>query len=166
MSVVVLGRKGAGSRFHCVTGYHGPGCIWLDIVFVANIFPINKCPVTRGYGVTGMRPWKNFASATERPITYTYLRLTSSVSMRAIHNRAAKYLAAAGAIFENMLQAQLSVKVTIRLYIHQAMCLLFYSIHFKKSLLFVLSFKRSSVRNRSKYDTCLHTHLWSKKPRT
>jgi len=33
MRVVVLGRNGAGSRYHYITGYHGPGCIWLDIVF-------------------------------------------------------------------------------------------------------------------------------------
>ena len=33
MRVVVLGRNGVGSRSHYVTGYHGPGCIWLDIVF-------------------------------------------------------------------------------------------------------------------------------------
>jgi len=30
MRVVVLGRNGAGSRSHYITGYHGPGCIWLD----------------------------------------------------------------------------------------------------------------------------------------
>jgi len=34
MRVVVLGCKGAGSRSHCVTGYHGPGCIWSEIVFI------------------------------------------------------------------------------------------------------------------------------------
>jgi len=34
MHVVVLGRNGAGSRSHHITGYHGPGCIWLDIVFL------------------------------------------------------------------------------------------------------------------------------------
>jgi len=33
MRVVVWGRNGAGSRSHYVTGYHGPGCIWFDIVF-------------------------------------------------------------------------------------------------------------------------------------
>jgi len=33
MHVVVLGRNGEGSRSHYITGYHGPGCIWLDIVF-------------------------------------------------------------------------------------------------------------------------------------
>jgi len=33
MRVVVLGRNGASSRSH-ITGYHGPGCIWLDIVFL------------------------------------------------------------------------------------------------------------------------------------
>ena len=33
MRVVVLGRSGVGSRSHYVTGYYGPGCIWLDIVF-------------------------------------------------------------------------------------------------------------------------------------
>jgi len=32
MSVVVLGRNGAGSIYY-ITGYHGPGCVWLDIVF-------------------------------------------------------------------------------------------------------------------------------------
>jgi len=32
MRVVVLGRKGAGSRSLYVTEYHGLGCIWLDIV--------------------------------------------------------------------------------------------------------------------------------------
>jgi len=30
MRVVVLGRNGAGSRYHYITGYHGPGRIWLD----------------------------------------------------------------------------------------------------------------------------------------
>jgi len=34
MRVVVLGRNGAGSGYHYITGYHGPGCIWLDIVFL------------------------------------------------------------------------------------------------------------------------------------
>ena len=34
MHVVVLGRNGAGSRSHYITGYHGLGCIWLDIVFL------------------------------------------------------------------------------------------------------------------------------------
>jgi len=34
MRVVVLGRNAVGSRSHYVTGYHGPGCIWLDIVFL------------------------------------------------------------------------------------------------------------------------------------
>jgi len=33
MRVVVLGRNAAGSSSHYVAGYHGPGCIWLDIVF-------------------------------------------------------------------------------------------------------------------------------------
>ena len=33
MRVVVLGHNGAGSRSHYVTGYHGTGCIWLDIIF-------------------------------------------------------------------------------------------------------------------------------------
>jgi len=32
--VVVLGRNGVGSRYHYITGYHGPGCILLDIVFL------------------------------------------------------------------------------------------------------------------------------------
>jgi len=32
MRVVVLERNAAGSRSHYVTGYHGPGSIWLDIV--------------------------------------------------------------------------------------------------------------------------------------
>jgi len=35
MRVVVLGRIGAGSRYHYITGYHGPGCICLDIVFLS-----------------------------------------------------------------------------------------------------------------------------------
>jgi len=34
MRVVVFWRNGAGSRSHYITGYHGPGCIWLDIVFL------------------------------------------------------------------------------------------------------------------------------------
>jgi len=34
MRVVVLGLNGAGSRYHYITGYHGPGFIWLDIVFL------------------------------------------------------------------------------------------------------------------------------------
>ena len=34
MCVVVLGRNGAGLRSHYITGYHGLGCIWLDIVFL------------------------------------------------------------------------------------------------------------------------------------
>jgi len=34
MRVVVMGCNGAGSRSHYITGYHGPGCIWLDIVFL------------------------------------------------------------------------------------------------------------------------------------
>jgi len=34
MRVVVLGRNGAGSRYHHITGYHGAGCICLDIVFL------------------------------------------------------------------------------------------------------------------------------------
>ena len=34
MRLVVLGRNGAGSRSHYTTGYHGTGCIWLDIVFL------------------------------------------------------------------------------------------------------------------------------------
>jgi len=32
--VVVMGCDGAGSRSHYITGYHGPGCIWLDIVIL------------------------------------------------------------------------------------------------------------------------------------
>jgi len=34
MRVVFMGRDGAGSRSHYITGYHGPRCIWLDIVFL------------------------------------------------------------------------------------------------------------------------------------
>jgi len=34
MRVVVMGCDGAGSRSHYFTGYHGPGCIWLDIVLL------------------------------------------------------------------------------------------------------------------------------------
>jgi len=34
MHVVVLGCNGAGSRYHYITGYHGPGCIRLDIIFL------------------------------------------------------------------------------------------------------------------------------------
>jgi len=34
MRVVVLRRNGVGSRSHYVTEYHGPGFIWLDIVFL------------------------------------------------------------------------------------------------------------------------------------
>ena len=33
MRVVVLGCNGTGSKSH-ITGYHGTGCIWLDIVFL------------------------------------------------------------------------------------------------------------------------------------
>jgi len=47
MRVVVLGRNGAGSRSHYVTRYHGPGCIWLVIVF----FPIGVIPYARGYNI-------------------------------------------------------------------------------------------------------------------
>jgi hypothetical protein len=46
---------------------------------------------------------KVLASATLRPVTLAYFRLNSSASTRAIHNRAARYIAAEGAIFENML---------------------------------------------------------------
>jgi len=34
MRVVVMGCNGPGSRYHYITGYHGPGCIWLDIIFL------------------------------------------------------------------------------------------------------------------------------------
>ena len=34
MRVVVMGCNGPGSRYHYITGYHGPGCIWLDIFFL------------------------------------------------------------------------------------------------------------------------------------
>ena len=47
MRVVVLGRNGAGSRSHYVTGYHGPGFIWLDIVFS----PIGIISSARGYDI-------------------------------------------------------------------------------------------------------------------
>ena len=47
MRVVVLGRNGAGSRSHYVTEYHGPGCIWLDIVFS----PIGIISYARGYNI-------------------------------------------------------------------------------------------------------------------
>jgi len=47
MRVVVLGRKGAGSRPHYVTGYRGRGCIWLDIVFT----PIGTICYARGYSI-------------------------------------------------------------------------------------------------------------------
>jgi len=33
-SVVVLGCNGACSSYHYIAGYHGPGCIQLDIVFL------------------------------------------------------------------------------------------------------------------------------------
>jgi len=46
MRVVVLGCNGVGSRSHYVTGYHGPGCIWLDIVF-----PIGIISYARGYDI-------------------------------------------------------------------------------------------------------------------
>jgi len=36
MRVVVLGRNGAGSRYHYITGYHGPVYIWFDIVPMGN----------------------------------------------------------------------------------------------------------------------------------
>jgi len=44
MRVVVLGHNAAGSRSHYVTGYHGPECIWLDIV----LFPIGIISYARG----------------------------------------------------------------------------------------------------------------------
>jgi hypothetical protein len=47
MRVVVLGLNGAGSRSHYVTGYHGPGCIWLDIV----VSPIGIIFYARGYNI-------------------------------------------------------------------------------------------------------------------
>ena len=47
MRVVVLGRKGAGSRPHYVTGYRGRGCIWLDIVFIL----IGTISCARGYSI-------------------------------------------------------------------------------------------------------------------
>jgi len=47
MCVVVLGRNGAGLRSHYVMGYHGPGCIWLDIVFS----PIRIISYARGYNI-------------------------------------------------------------------------------------------------------------------
>jgi len=34
MRVVVMGCDGSGSRSHYITGYHGSGCIWLDIVLL------------------------------------------------------------------------------------------------------------------------------------
>ena len=47
MRVVVLGRKGARSRSHYVTGYLGLGCIWLDIVFTL----IGTIYYARGYNI-------------------------------------------------------------------------------------------------------------------
>jgi len=47
MRVVVLGRNGVGSRYHYITGYHGPGCIWFDIVF----FSIGIISYDRGYNM-------------------------------------------------------------------------------------------------------------------
>ena len=47
MRVVILGRKGAGSRSHYVTGCHGPGCIWLGVVFS----PIGTISYDRGYNI-------------------------------------------------------------------------------------------------------------------
>ena len=47
MRVVVLGCNGAGSRFQCVTGYHGPGCIWLDVIFT----PIGTISYAREYSI-------------------------------------------------------------------------------------------------------------------
>jgi hypothetical protein len=51
----------------------------------------------------GYATFKKNGSVTERPVTYTYFRLTSSSSTSAIHNRAARCLAADGAIFEEIL---------------------------------------------------------------
>jgi len=45
MRVVVMGRNGAGLRSHYLTGYRGPGCICLDIVFI----PIGTISYARGY---------------------------------------------------------------------------------------------------------------------
>jgi len=53
MHVVVLGRKGAGSRSHYVTGYRGPGCIWLEIVFTL----IGTISYARGYNIVH---WYNY----------------------------------------------------------------------------------------------------------
>ena len=47
MHVVVLGHNGAGLRSHYLTGYHGPGFIWLDIVFS----PIGIISYARGYNI-------------------------------------------------------------------------------------------------------------------
>ena len=49
MSVVVLGRNGAVSRSHYITGYLGPGCIWLDIVF--SLFPMGTVSYARGCNI-------------------------------------------------------------------------------------------------------------------
>jgi hypothetical protein len=46
MRVVVLGRSGTGSRSH-ITGYCGPGCIWLEIVFTL----IGTISYVRGYNI-------------------------------------------------------------------------------------------------------------------
>jgi len=47
MRVMVLGRNGTGSRSHYVTGFHGHGCIWLDIVFS----PTGIISYARGYDI-------------------------------------------------------------------------------------------------------------------
>ena len=46
MRVVVLGRNGAGLRYHYITGYHGPGCIWFGVVFI--LLPIGTISYARG----------------------------------------------------------------------------------------------------------------------
>jgi len=47
--VVVLGCNVTGSRYHYITGYHGPGCIWLDVVFF--LFPIGTISYARGCNI-------------------------------------------------------------------------------------------------------------------
>ena len=37
MRVVVLGRNRAGSRSHYIIGFHGPGCVWLELKFICNL---------------------------------------------------------------------------------------------------------------------------------
>jgi len=49
MRVVVLGRNGAGSISHYITGYHGPRCIWLE--YRLSLFPMGTISYGRGCNI-------------------------------------------------------------------------------------------------------------------